>query len=473
MPAAASSADGRPSAPPHPIPLDGRRAALRATTINYLDRQVLGILAPTLSRELGWTESDYGRIVSWFSFAYGFGLLVTGRLFDWIGTRRGFSLSVIVWSLACMGHALADTVAGFSLARLSLGLGEAGNFPGAVKTVAEWFPKKERALAAGIFNAGTNVGVVLAPLVVPWITIEWGWRWAFIVTGAIGFIWLAFWLATYRDLDQHPKVSPDEVAYIRSDGDAAGAPIVWSRLLGCRQTWAFMVGKAFTDPVWFFYLFWLPKFLDAEFGVRLSALAAPLVRDLRDRRFRVCRWRLDVERAHQARLERQSRSKDGDAPRRCLLSCRRCSRRWPRACGSPSPIVSVAAAAHQWWSCNLFTIVSDMFPQRAVASVVGIGGFCGAMASMAFQRSTGALLEATGGNYTPIFWICGSAYVLALLVIHLLVPKMQPALLGEMRSGAPQSDAGVSSAPRSQNAILQGLDKTIGLVEGERHSNRA
>ena len=146
-----------------------------------------------------------------------------------------------------------------------------------MKTVAEWFPKKERALAAGIFNAGTNVGVVLAPLVVPWITIEWGWRWAFIVTGATGFIWLAFWLATYRDLDQHPKVSPDEVAYIRSDGDAAGAPIVWSRLLGCRQTWAFMVGKAFTDPVWFFYLFWLPKFLDAEFGVRLSALAAPLV----------------------------------------------------------------------------------------------------------------------------------------------------------------------------------------------------
>jgi ACS family hexuronate transporter-like MFS transporter len=399
-----------------------------ATTINYLDRQVLGILAPTLGRELGWTEIDYGRIVSWFSFAYGFGLLLTGRLFDWIGTRLAYSLSVIVWSLACMGHAMVSTVAGFSLARLALGLGEAGNFPGAVKTVAEWFPKKERAFATGIFNAGTNVGVVLAPVIVPWITVTWGWRWAFIGTGAIGFAWLAVWLLMYRDLNAHPRVSPAEAAYIRSDGPEATVRVGWSRLIRYPQTWAFIVGKSFTDPVWFFYLFWLPKFLDADFGVRLSALAAPLV---------VIYVVADFGSVGGGWLSSAliARGWSVNAGRKTALLAAALAivptafAPFVGSMWTAVALVSVAAAAHQWWSCNLFTLVSDMFPRSAVASVVGMGGFMGAMSSMAFQRSTGILLEATGGNYTPIFLVCGVAYLAALTIIHVLVPRMSPAVL--------------------------------------------
>ena len=399
-----------------------------ATTINYLDRQVLGILAPTLGRELGWSEVDYGHIVSWFSFAYGFGLLLTGRLFDWIGVRLAYSLSVIVWSLACMGHAAVSTVTGFSLARLALGLGEAGNFPGAVKTVAEWFPKKERAFATGIFNAGTNVGVVLAPIIVPWITLTWGWRWAFIATGAVGFLWLAAWLLLYRDVTAQPRVSAEEAAHIRSDGPEPAVTVAWSSLIRYPQTWAFIVGKSFTDPVWFFYLFWLPKFLDAEFGVRLSALAAPLVVIYVVADFGSVGggwlsstligrgWSVNAARKAALLLAALAIVPTAFAP-------------FVGGMWMAVALVSVAAAAHQWWSCNLFTLVSDMFPRGAVASVVGIGGFAGAMSSMAFQRSTGALLEATGGNYTPIFLICGIAYLAALAIIHLLVPRMRPAAI--------------------------------------------
>jgi ACS family hexuronate transporter-like MFS transporter len=397
-----------------------------ATTINYLDRQVLGILAPTLGRELGWSELDYGRIVSWFSFAYGFGLLLTGRIFDWVGTRLAFSLSVIVWSLACIGHSVVGTVAGFSIARLALGLGEAGNFPGAVKTVAEWFPKKERAFATGIFNAGTNVGVVIAPIIVPWITVTWSWRWAFVATGAVGFVWLAAWLLLYRDLDRHPRVSPEETAHIRGDGPESAVRLGWSSLIRRPQTWAFIVGKSFTDPVWFFYLFWLPKFLDADYGVRLSALAAPLV---------VIYVVADFGSVGGGWLSSAlvARGWSVNAARKTALLAAAIAivptAFAPMAGGmwTAVALVSVAAAAHQWWSCNLFTLVSDMFPRHAVASVVGMGGFMGAMSSMAFQRSTGALLEATGGNYTPIFLVCGFAYLAALTLIHLLVPRMRPA----------------------------------------------
>ena len=399
-----------------------------ATSINYLDRQVLGILAPTLGRELGWSELDYGRIVSWFSFAYGLGLLLTGRFFDWAGTRLAYSLSVVVWSLACMGHAVVTTVAGFSLARLALGLGEAGNFPGAVKTVAEWFPRSERAFATGIFNAGTNVGVVIAPIVVPSITATWGWRWAFIATGAVGFIWVAAWLVVYRDLNGHPRVSSEEAAYIRSDGPDAAVTLGWSSLIRCPQTWAFIVGKSLTDPVWFFYLFWLPKFLDADFGVRLTALAAPLI---------VIYVVADFGSVGGGWLSSAliSRGWSVNAARKTALLAAAIAivptAFAPMASGmwTVVALVSVAAAAHQWWSCNLFTLVSDMFPRSAVASVVGMGGFMGAMSSMAVQRSTGALLEATGGDYAPIFLVCGFAYLAALTLIHLLVPRMELAAI--------------------------------------------
>jgi ACS family hexuronate transporter-like MFS transporter len=397
-----------------------------ATTVNYIDRQVLGILAPTLTRELGWSETDYGAIVSWFSISYGLGLLGVGRVMDAIGVRRGFTVSVTAWSLAAMGHALARTVTGFGVARALLGVGESGNFPAAVKAVAEWFPKKERALAAGIFNAGTNVGVVLAALMVPWLTLTWGWRSAFLVTGALGFVWLVFWLAMYRAPDRHPRVSARELAHIRGDAaDPAGA-IPWRHLLGRRQTWAFIVGKAMTDPVWLFYLFWLPKFLDARWGVQLSGLALPLI---------VIYMAADVGSvmggwSSGALIKRGWSVNRGRKAALLIAALLILPTMLAPAAGTlwtAIAIVSVAAAAHQWWSANLFTTVSDMFPRAAVASVVGIGGFAGMFTAFAFQRLTGSILEATGGNYAPIFAVLGLAYVGALAVMHVLVPRLEPA----------------------------------------------
>ncbi len=397
-----------------------------ATTINYMDRQVLGILAPTLQRELGWRETDYGNIVSWFSLFYGIGLLGVGRALDRIGVRRGFSFAMVFWSLAAMGHALVRSVAGFSIARALLGVGEAANMPASVKTVAEWFPQRERALAVGIFNAGSNVGAVVAPLVVPWIALTWGWRAAFIATGAIGFVWLVFWLAIYGDPDRHRRVSSAELALIRSDPADQPGRMPWLGLLRRRQTWAFIVGKAMTDPVWLFYLFWLPKFLDANWGVRLTGLAAPLI---------VIYVLADVGSVaggwFSGMLIRRGWSVNA-ARKTALLVAALLILPTMLAPSAPNmwiavAIVSVAAAAHQWWSCNLFTTVSDMFPRRAVGSVMGIGGFAGAIAGMAFQRSTGRLLDLTHGNYTTIFTICGVAYVSALAIVHLLVPRLDPA----------------------------------------------
>jgi MFS transporter, ACS family, hexuronate transporter len=397
-----------------------------ATTINYVDRQVLGILAPTLQDELGWSEADYGAIVSWFSLAYGVGLLGMGRVLDRIGVRRGFSLAIVVWSLAAMGHALARGVAGFSAARAFLGLGEAGNFPGAVKAVAEWFPRKERALATGIFNAGSNVGAIVAPLLVPWLALTWGWRWAFIVTGAAGFLWLALWLLTYRAPGAHPSVSPAELAYIRGDRPEPTEPLPWVGLLARRETWAFVVGKAMTDPVWLFYLFWLPKFLDAGWGVRLSGLAAPLV---------AIYLVADVGSVAGGWFSSMLISRGWSVNRGRKAAMLVAAILIVPTALAPSAesmwvavaLVSVAAAAHQWWSANLFTLVSDMFPGRAVASVVGIGGFAGAMAAMSSQRATGNLLEATGSDYQLIFMFCGVSYLAAWVLIHLLVPRVRPA----------------------------------------------
>jgi len=396
-----------------------------ATTVNYIDRQVLGILAPTLTRELGWRETDYARIVSWFSVAYGFGLLGMGRFMDRIGVRVGLSVAVGLWSLASMAHALVRTVGGFGVARALLGVGESGNFPASVKTVAEWFPKRERALATGIFNAGSNVGVILAALLVPWIALALGWRWAFIATGALDLVWLVAWLTLYRDPGRHPRVSPAELAWMRSDPVEPAGTVPWRSLLGRRQTWAFIVGKAMTDPVWLFYLFWLPKFLDASFGVRLAGLAAPLV---------VIYVAADVgsvtggwisgaliKRGWSVNLGRKTALLVAALAIVPTIFAPAAGRMWVAV-----SIVGVAAAAHQWWSANLFTTVSDMFPRHAVASVVGIGGFAGMFSAFAFQRLTGALLEATGGSYAPIFAVLGLAYVGALVFMHLLAPRLEP-----------------------------------------------
>lgn len=392
-----------------------------ATTINYIDRQVLGILAPTLQRELHWTEADYGDIVSWFSFAYAFGFLAAGRIIDWIGVRRGLAASVGAWSAAAVGNAFARTVGGFSFARAMLGVSESAIFPGSIKAVAEWFPQKERALATGIFNAGTNTGAILTPLLVPWIALTWGWQWAFVATGALGLVWLLFWIPLYRESG----------AKVRREGLAE--QVRWAALFRHRQTWAFIVGKLMADPVWWFYLYWLPKFLEAKYGVKLAQLAAPIVvvyliadagsigggwmsSNLIKRGWSVNRARKTTMLAMALLIVPTTLA--GHAPSM-----------WTAVL-----IVAVAAAAHQAWSANVYTLASDMFPRYAVGSVVGIGAFGGAMGGVVFQRVTGRVLQANGSDYTPIFMVCGLAYITAWLIIHLLAPRLEPALLGTKRT---------------------------------------
>ncbi|MFN2570991.1 MAG: MFS transporter [Gemmatimonadales bacterium] len=386
-----------------------------ATTINYVDRQVLGILAPTLQRELHWTEADYGDIVSWFSFAYAFGFLVAGRLIDWIGVRRGLATAVIAWSAAAISTAFARTAGGFSLARAALGVSESAIFPGSIKAVAEWFPQRERALAAGIFNAGTNMGAILTPLLVPWIALRWGWQWAFVATGGLGLLWLLLWIPLYRE----PR-SADEVRVV--------ARISWLRFFRYRQTWAFIAGKLFADPVWWFYLYWLPKFLDSKYGVKLAQVAAPIIAVylIADIGSVGGGW------MSSALIERGwsvNRARKTTMLAMALLIV-------PTTLVSRAPnmwtgvlIVGVAAAAHQAWSANVYTLASDMFPRYAVGSVVGIGAFAGAMGGVAFQRITGRVLQANGSDYTPIFAVCGLAYVTAWAIIHLLAPRLEPARL--------------------------------------------
>ncbi|CAN5499574.1 MFS transporter [soil metagenome] len=398
-----------------------------ATTINYIDRQVLGILATdeNFKFQIGWNEAEYGYVNTAFQAAYAIGLLVVGSLMDRFGTRKGFSFAITFWSVAAMGHALARSAFGFGLARFTLGLGEAGNFPAAIKTVAEWFPKKERALATGVFNSGSNVGAIVAPLVVPFIAVNYGWQWAFILTGALGFIWLAFWLAVYRKPEEHPRLSKSELAYIQSDPAEPTSRIAWTRLLPHPQTWAFALGKFLTDPVWWVYLFWLPKFLNTTYGLNITQIGLPLV---------VIYVVADVGSIGGGWLSSNLIKRGwpvNRARKSAMLLCAlavvpimfasQASNLWV-AVG----LISIAAAAHQGWSANLFTMVSDMFPRRAVGSVVGIGGMAGAVGGMLIATTVGLILQYTG-SYLPIFIIAGCAYLVALLVIHRLVPRMEPA----------------------------------------------
>lgn len=395
-----------------------------ATTINYMDRQVLGILAPTLQKEIGWNEAQYGAIVSWFTLAYAFGYLGAGKMMDRLGTRIGFAVSVIVWSFAAMSHALARTVTGFGMARFALGFGESGNFPASIKTVSEWFPARERALATGIFNAGSNIGAIVAPLVVPWIALNYGWQAAFIIVGLFGFLWLAFWLPLYRTPREHPRCSKSELAYIESDVPDPPMNVRWLSLFKHRQTWAFALGKFLTDPIWWFYLFWLPKFLDARYGIKLATLALPLV---------AIYLLADVGSVGGGWLSGVliKRNWTVNAARKVTMLIAALlivpTMLAPRVDGLwiSVGIVGLAAAAHQWWSANLFTLASDMFPRPALGSVVGVGGFAGAMGGVIFQRITGIVLQNNGNNYTPIFVVCGLAYVTALAVIHLLAPRLE------------------------------------------------
>jgi ACS family hexuronate transporter-like MFS transporter len=395
-----------------------------ATTISYIDRQVIGILGPSLQKDLGWDEQTFANVVSWLTIGYALGFLVAGRIMDRVGTRKGFAGAIVLWSFSAMAHALARGAASFSAARFALGVGESGNFPAAIKTVAEWFPTRERAFATGIFNAGSNVGAILTPIMVPWIALTWGWRAAFIVTGALGFLWLIAWLLIYQPPENHPKVGAAELAHIRSDPSEPSFAVSWMQLLKYRQTWAFAIGKFMTDPIWWFYLYWLPKFLDARYGIKLAQVTAPLV---------AIYLLADVGSVYGGWLSgafiRRGRSVNAGRKLAMLIAAVIISPTMfaPAATNMwvAVTIVGVAAAAHQWWSANIFTLTSDMFPRFAVGSVVGIGGFFGAAGGVLFQRATGWVLQHNGSNYTPVFLACGFAYVTALLIIHLLVPRLE------------------------------------------------
>lgn len=401
-----------------------------ATTINYMDRQVLGLLAPLLQGKFHWTELQYGYIIAAFQAAYAIGMLFMGGLIDRIGTRLGYALSIAIWSLSAMGHALAQTVFEFGVARFCLGLGESGNFPAAIKAVAEWFPKKERALATGIFNSGTNVGATIAPLVVPWIAIHWGWRFGFVFTGFFSATWVVCWLIIYRAPDRHKRVRPAELRHIRSDPPEPKVKIRWARLLPHRQTWAFIIGKFLTDPVWWFLLFWLPKYLTQKQHLAFLAIGLPLVVIYNaasvgsifggwlPARLLALGWPLN-----RARKASMLVCALAVVPIFTVVDLHNV---WA-AIG----LLSLAAAAHQGWSANLFTLTSDLFPRQAVASVVGIGGFAGAVGGMLVAGFTGWLLQRTG-SYVPIFTLAAGAYVVSWVIIHSLTPRLEPAHFAEL-----------------------------------------
>jgi ACS family hexuronate transporter-like MFS transporter len=398
-----------------------------ATTINYVDRQVLSILAKTLETSIGWDTIQYGYITGAFQAAYAIGLLTAGRLIDRFGTRKGYAIAVALWSFAAIAHSAAVSAVTFGVARALLGLGEAANFPACIKTVAEWFPKSERALATGIFNSGANIGAVVAPLVVPWLAAMYGWQSAFIATGALGFIWLAFWLLVYHKPEEHPGISARELGYIQSDPPDKVASYPWARLFPKRETWAFAIGKALTDPVWWFYLFWFPKYLQDTFTLTLQQIVLPTLVV-----YNICSVGSIGGGWLSSGLIKRGWSLNS-ARKTAMLICAvavvpvvyapYCKSLWMVVA-----LVGLATAAHQGWSANLFTTASDMFPRAAVGSVVGIGGTLGAVASVGLQVSTGYIVKWTGG-YLPLFLIGGSAYLVALAIIHGLSPKLAPAEL--------------------------------------------
>jgi len=400
---------------------------LFGVTKNYMDRQVLGVLKTTLQHDLGWNEIDYSNLVFAFQAAYAVGMVLMGQLVDRLGTRLGYALAMVFWSLASMAHAMGGSFGSFVIARSALGLSEAGVFPASIKAVAEWFPKKERALATGIFNAGTNIGAILTPLVVPWITIRWGWRWAFIATGSLGFVWLIFWLLLYRKPEDHSLVSPAELAYILSDSQSAAAKIRWSKLLPHRQTWAFVLGKFTIDPIWWFLLFWIPDFLQRDHGLRLTQLGLPIM---------VIYLLADVGSVAGGWFSSWliHRGKSVNVARKlAMLVCAlivvpvafayRVESLWGAVL-----LIGAAAAAHQGFSANLFTLPSDIFPPQAVGSVVGIGGMAGAIGGMLMAKIVGYVLQWTGSYRIP-FLIAGTAYLLALAIIQLLAPRLEPVVI--------------------------------------------
>jgi ACS family hexuronate transporter-like MFS transporter len=400
-----------------------------ATTINYVDRGVLGVLAPDLQKAIGWTDTQYGDINAAFSLAYALGFVLFGRFIDRVGTRVGYAVALVVWSVAAASHALARSAFGFGVARFLLGLGEAGNFPAAVKTTAEWFPSRERALATGVFNAGSNVGAIVAPLVVPWLALRYGWQAAFVVTGLLGLVWVAAWWPLYGHPEEVAWISPREREWIMSDPPDKGEAVAWRDLLPHRQTWAVAAGKFLTDPIWWFYLFWSAKFLADRFGADLKRIGLPLV---------TIYLMADVGSVAGGWLSSWLLAR-GWTPNRArktaLLACALyvvpvafapvVADMWTAVA-----LIGLAAAAHQGFSANMYTLASDMFPRRAVGSVIGIAGTAGAVGGILMQAASGRIKEVTG-SYLIMFVVAASVYVLSVAVIHALAPRLAPAALGK------------------------------------------
>ncbi len=406
-----------------------------ATTINYLDRQVMGYLKPVLEEKFHWTESDYSYIVAAFTAAYAFGLLVFGRIIDKIGSKLGYTISITIWSIAAMLHALVKTTFGFGAARALLGLGESGNFPSAVKTVVSWFPKKERALATGFFDSGSNIGAVLAPVIIPWILGFYGWQAAFLITGAIGFLWLIAWRIFYEVPEKQRRLSAAELKYIQSDDEQRnekGENIKWIKLFGLKQTWAFIIGKFFTDPIWYFFMYWLPSYFSSTFHLDLKKPSPPLI---------IIYTAATIGAIGGGYLSSKLIKKGWlvyKARKMALLvsalmvlpivAARYTDNMWVVV-----GLLCLAIAGNAAWSANIFTIVSDMLPSKAVSSVIGIGGMAGAVGGVLFPLGVGVILDYYKGinnltaGYNILFIFCGLSFLIAWLLIHWLTPKMERA----------------------------------------------
>ena len=402
-----------------------------ATTINYLDRQIIGLLKPTLETEFNWSETDFAYIVMAFTAAYAVGLLFFGWLIDKIGTKAGYSWSVVIWSLSGMFHALARSVSGFSMARIGLGIGEAGNFPAAMKAVAEWFPKKERALATGIFNAGTSVGVVMALLITPWILVHYGWQEVFWITGALGFVWLFFWLILYEIPSRQRRITQEELSLITKDQAAeqdintGTHRVKWHRLFTFRQTWAYVTGKFLIDPIYWFFLFWLPSYFSSTFNLDLTRpslqlmiiYTATTIGSISGGYF--SSWL--IRKGWPTLKARKAALLIFATLELSIISARFVTDIWAAVA-----LISLAVALHQAWATNMFTTASDMFPREAVSSVVGIGGMTGAIGGILFPMLVGYLLDMykasdnLAGGYNLLFTICGLTYLAAWTIIHLL-----------------------------------------------------
>jgi ACS family hexuronate transporter-like MFS transporter len=398
-----------------------------AMVINYVDRQMLGLLKPTLEKELGWSETTYADIVFWFQAAYALSYLVFGRFVDRIGARIGFAAAFVIWTIGHIGCAFAKSAGGFIAARVVLGIGEGGGFPAGIKAVTEWFPKKERAFATGVFNAGTNIGAIVTPLVVPAIVLTMGWQAAFIITGVVSLVWLPVWWLVYKRPREQSKLSAAELAYIEQDPADPVQHVPWSKLIRVRETWAYALGKFLIDPIWWMYLFWLPDFLSKRYGLDLKTFGPPLI---------AIYLLSDVGSVGGGWLSSRfmHRGMTANAARKLtMLICAICVTPIAFAMYADNVwlavgIIGLATAAHQGFSANLYTLPSDVFPRAAVGSVIGIGGMVGGIGGMAMSKYAGWVLEKIG-SYTPIFVVAASAYLLALLVVHLLSPRFAPAKL--------------------------------------------